>query len=391
MTRPFTREEYEERLGRLRVVMAERAIDALIVDTCEMLDYFTGYAVSENRYRAAVIRPRGNPVMAVRKLDEQPFLNAAWFEDRRAFADTEDPVAVVAEVVGDATRVGLDLNSYCMPAKRFRHLEGLLRGAEFVDVSDVLMPMRLRKSPAEIEVMRTAAGIADEAMRRAIATAVPGASSRRAASVASGAFVELGADFGRTGPITVGRGWNFMHGKLSGEPLAEGDVLHLELVPKVRGYCARLMRPAVMGEPAAELADAAAALVELQDLQIAAMMPGAEARAVDAIMREGAVRAGLRRDYVNNTGYTLGYYFEQAPRTSDFTRLFTPDAEWRLEAGMTFHMYASADVGVAFSETVAVTDGGAERLTRTERRLFRCGEDAGAASRSPGALAGAAQ
>ena len=199
-----------------------------------------------------------------------------------------------------------------MPAKRFRHLEGLLRGAEFVDVSDVLMPMRLRKSPAEIEVMRTAAGIADEAMRRAIATAVPGASSRRAASVASGAFVELGADFGRTGPITVGRGWNFMHGKLSGEPLAEGDVLHLELVPKVRGYCARLMRPAVMGEPAAELADAAAALVELQDRQIAAMVPGAEARAVDAIMREGAVRVGLRRDYVNNTGYTLGYYFAGA-------------------------------------------------------------------------------
>ena len=377
--RTFPREEYEERLRRLRAVMAERAVDALIVDTCEMLDYFTGYAVSENRYRAAVIRPEGNPVMAVRKLDEQPFLNAAWFDERRTFTDAEDPVAVVAEVVGDAVRVGLDLNSYCMPVKRFRHLERLLGGAEFVDLSDVLMPMRLRKSPAEVEVMRTAAAIADDAMRRAIAAAVPGASSRRAASVASGAFVEQGADFGRTGPITVGCGWNFMHGKLSDEPLANGDVLHLELVPKVRGYCARLMRPAVMGAPSAKLVDAAAALVALQDRQIAAMAPGAEARAVDAIMREGAVRAGLRRDYVNNTGYTLGYYFEQAPRTSDFTRLFTADADWRLEAGMTFHMYASADAGVAFSETVLVTDGGAERLTRTERRLFRCGEGADAA------------
>ena len=374
--RTFPREEYEERLRRLRAVMAERAVDALIVDTCEMLDYFTGYAVSENRYRAAVIRPEGNPVMVVRKLDEQPFLNTAWFDERRAFTDTEDPVAVVAEVVGGATRVGLDLNSYCMPVKRFRHLERRLAGVEFVDLSDVLMPMRLRKSPAEVAVMRTAAAIADDAMRRAIAAAVPGASSRRAASVASGAFVEQGADFGRTGPITVGRGWNFMHGRLSDEPLTAGDVLHLELVPKVRGYCARLMRPAVMGEPSPELADAAAALIEIQDRQIAAMVPGAEARTVDAIMREGAVRAGLRRDYVNNTGYTLGYYFEQAPRTSDFTRLFTADADWRLEAGMTFHMYASADAGVAFSETVLVTDGGAERLTRTERRLFRCGEGA---------------
>ena len=380
MTGPFPREEYEERLRRLRSVMAERRLDAVIVDTSEMLNYFTGFAISENRYRAAVIRPRGNPVMAVRKLDEQPFLNAAWFEDRRVFADTEDPVAVVAEVVGEVARVGLDLNSYCMPAKRFRHLERLLGGARLVDLSDVLMPMRLRKSPAEVQVMRVAAAIADEAMRRAIVATGPGGSSRRAASVASGAFVELGADFGRTGPITVGRGWNFMHGKLSDEPLVEGDVLHLELVPKVHGYCARLMRPAVMGEPSPELAGAAAALVELQDRQSAAMVTGAEARAVDAIMREGAVQAGLRRDYANNTGYTLGYYLEQAPRTSDFTRLFTADAHWRLEAGMTFHMYASADAGIAFSETVLVTDGGPERLTRTERRLFRCGEDTGAMS-----------
>jgi len=184
----------------------------------------------------------------------------------------------------------------------------------------------------------------------------------------------LGADFGRTGPITVGRGWNFLHGKLSDEPLQPGDILHLELVPKVSGYCARLMRPAVMGAPSAKLSDAATALIEIQDRQIAAMVPGAIASDVDAIMRQGAVDACLRDDYVNNTGYTLGYYFEQAPRTSDFTRLFTPDADWRLEAGMTFHMYTSAAAGIAFSETVLVTHDGPECLTKIERKLFQCGE-----------------
>lgn len=76
---------------------------------------------------------------------------------------------------------------------------------------------------------------------------------------------------------------------------------------------------------------------------------------------------------------TLGCCFEQAPWTSVFTRLIAAEADWRLEAGMTFHLYASADAGVAFSETVLVTDSGPERRTRTERRLFRCGEGAGAA------------
>ena len=117
-------------------------------------------------------------------------------------------------------------------------------------------------------------------------------------------------------------------------------------------------------------------LIALQDAQIAAMVPGAWARDVDAILREGAVAAGLRPDYVNNTGYTLGYYFDQAPRSSDFTRRFTADADWRLEAGMVFHMYTSATAGIAFSETVHVTPQGPELLTTTERRLFQCGEEA---------------
>ena len=372
----FPEDEYAGRLARLRAVMAERGIDTVIADECEMLHYFTGFTISENLYRAVVIPKAGTPTMVVRKLDEQPFVDTAWFDRRRAFADVEDSIAVTAHVIEaeGAGCVGLDMNSYCMTAKRFLHLQELLPGTRFVDLSDVMRALRLNKSPREIGVLRKAAFVADESMRRAIAATRPGASSRTAQAAASAAFMELGADVARTGPITVGRGWNFMHGKPTSDPLQPGDILHVELVPKVSGYCARLMRPAVMGAPSAELAEAAAKLIEIQDRQIAAMVPGAEARDVDAILRDGAVKAGLRPDYVNNTGYTLGYYFEQAPRTSDFTRLFTPQADWRLEPGMVFHMYTSAAAGVAFSETVLVGEAGPEQLTKLERRLFRCGE-----------------
>lgn len=380
MKKVFPIEEYDERLERLRSIMAARNLDAVIADESEMLHYFTGFAISENLYRAAVIPRDGTPIMIVRKLDEQPFLNAAWFENRRAFVDTDNPIEILGEVLHEigATngRIGLDMNSYCMPAARFRLLEDVIPNAEFVDMNDVFRPMRLQKSSREIKVLKKAAAVADRAMVRAIAAAIPGTSSRQAAAEASKAFIELGADFGRTGPITVGRGWNFMHGKLSDDPLLPGDILHIELVPKVNGYCARLMRPAVMGTPSAEVRDATAALIALQDQQFAAMKPGANAGDVDAILRNGAVKEGLRPDYVNNTGYTLGYYFEQAPRTSDFTRVFTKDADWVLEAGMTFHMYTSASAGVAISETIHVTPDGAERLTRLERRLFQCGEGA---------------
>jgi Xaa-Pro dipeptidase len=129
------------------------------------------------------------------------------------------------------------------------------------------------------------------------------------------------------------------------------------------------MRCVALGPIDAERRHAAELLVALQDAQLAAMKPGAAARDVDAILRNGVLAAGLRESYPNVTGYTLGYYSRVPIRSSDFTRCFLQSAEWRLEAGMVFHMYTSAR-GVSFSETVLVGDQGAERLTKLDRRLF---------------------
>jgi Xaa-Pro dipeptidase len=129
------------------------------------------------------------------------------------------------------------------------------------------------------------------------------------------------------------------------------------------------MRPTVIGAPSAGQAAAVRRLVEIQDLQLAAMKPGAVARDVDRLCRDAVLAAGLRDRYDNATGYTLGYYAPWSPRTSDFTRVFLPTSEWVLEPAMVFHMYVSAQ-GLAFSETVLVTETGAERLTRSERMLF---------------------
>jgi Xaa-Pro dipeptidase len=129
------------------------------------------------------------------------------------------------------------------------------------------------------------------------------------------------------------------------------------------------MRCVSLGEPSPELAEGASILAEIQDRQIAAMVPGALASEVDAILRQGVLQAGLRPSYDNITGYTLGLYAPAGPRTSDFTRIFTPVSNWRIEAGMVFHMYASA-AGASFSETVGITEDGPECLTKFPRSLI---------------------
>jgi Xaa-Pro dipeptidase len=129
-----------------------------------------------------------------------------------------------------------------------------------------------------------------------------------------------------------------------------------------------MMRPAVIGQPSTQQHDDAARLIEFQDQQFAAMKSGALASDVDRILRDQVLEAGLRSDYDNVTGYTLGYYGSMLPaRSSDFTRVFLPTSSWVLEPGMVFHMYAWGR-GMSFSETVLVTETGHERLTKLERK-----------------------
>jgi Xaa-Pro dipeptidase len=375
--RRFPRSEFEARLARLRAAMRRHGVEVMLLDDCEVLNYFTGYDTSLNLYRACLVPLEGQPVMVLRALDAAPFLEQAWFADHVGFADTDSPPGKVAETLAARgfarAAIGFDPGSHAMSVASYEALRAALPEARFVPLFRLPWELRLVKSPAEIARIGRAAAILDRVMGEIVESVEPGVTERQVAAIAARRFLELGGDPGHVGPITAGRGWDFLHAPLHDRPLGEGDVLHLELVSRYAGYNARLMRCLVFGpiEPARRRT--AERLIALQDAQLRAMRPGSVAREVDAILREGALREGLRPSYPNITGYTLGYYSKLPLRSSDFTRTFDPAAEWRLEPGMAFHMYASAE-GVSISETVVVREGGAERLTRLPRRLFSTAE-----------------
>ena len=369
----FSSAEFAARLERLRAAMRTHAVDVMILDDCEILAYFTGYETTLNLYRACIAPREARPVMVLRALDAEPFRSQSWFQDHEAFADGDDPVEKLAAALRSrgfgAAAIGFDSGSHALSVAGYERLRGLLPGARFVPMHQVPWELRLVKSPAEIALIRRAAELLDHAVGEIIDVLAPGMTPREVKAMAWRRLTDLGADPALIGYVAAARGWNFLHAQSEETPLEAGDVLHLELVSRYRGYEARLMRCVALGPIDAERRHAAELLVALQDAQIAAMKPGAVACDVDAILRNGVLAAGLRESYPNVTGYTLGYYSRVPIRSSDFTRCFLPSAEWRLEAGMVFHMYTSAR-GVSFSETVLISDEGAERLTKLDRRLF---------------------
>lgn len=360
-------------LSRLRSAMLAADIEVMLIDHGELLAWLTGYTVSETRYRACLVPLQDEPWMVLRQLDAAPCRAQSPQLAIDAYRDEDDPWLAVAQSLTrrgyQRARLGADYASYGMTVHSWQQLARHLPGVRWCDFSGLSDRLRSVKFQAEIASLRQAAGIADATLAQLSAQVQGGWRVRDVAALAAAQFLRLGADSGETGPIVIASGDSgFLHASGHEQRLQAGDVLHVELIPKVRHYSARLMRPLIVGEISAARAALAQQLIAIQDRQLRAMKPGIAACTVDAVAREAVLSAGLREDYSNITGYALGLY-TRTPRPSDFSCCFHPQAPWLLEENMVFHMYISAQ-GLAFSETVRVTAQGAERLTTLPRQPF---------------------
>lgn len=362
---------FAPRMARLRDAMAVAGCDAFLADHAELIAWIGGYTVSETLYRAVIVPMDGTPCFVLRSIDAGPCRSGVWFSDVATFDDHEDPHGAVANALAArglaSARIGVDPMSYGHTVATAQRLAGLLPEARFVQLPGLSDRLRACKFADEVDAIAAAAAIADQCMLGLEGNIHPGLTVREVAAMAAAAQLRLGADDGGPGPILVSGGHvDFLHGSGLDRTVMPGDILHVELTPRVGNYGARLMRPVFVGDPPAGAAETFNRLATLQDRQIAAMRPGALARDVDALLRTAVVAAGLRPDYGNVTGYAMGLY-ARTPRPSDFSQSFHSAADFVLESGQVFHMYASAR-GVAMSETVLVTNTGPRRLTACPRR-----------------------
>jgi len=368
--------EFGLRHDRLRAEMVARGIDMLLLDQPEMIFHAVGHAMSEGYQQFCLIPASGEIVMILRSVDQGTCLDYSVLAAANVigYADWEDPITIlVAQIKARGlahNTIAIDRDSYNMTLNRFQALRDALPETQWQDFSELLRDMRSVKCVDEIRLLERACEIADQALAAILRDFRPGDTDRDCVAMAAAHTIRLGGDAGVVGPVTKALTDSRMHALVEDVPLERGDILHVELIPQYQGYSARIMRPVFVGIPDESISAMAALIVEIQDRQIAAMRTGARACDVDAIMRDGMLKAGLKKSYQNVSGYSLGYYQQFTCRSSDFTYVFRPGDAWCLKRNMVFHMYAAAN-GLAFSETVQVTDEGGVRLTRTPRTLLR--------------------
>ncbi|WP_417280937.1 M24 family metallopeptidase [Celeribacter sp.] len=361
------------RVAKLAEVLRARNIDAAIIDAAEHMRYLFGYSASAVMYQCCIVTADGSAHAIIRELDDALFESASWVTERATYVDWEDPFDLL---ISEIQRLGLasatiaqELDSNYLTVRDQRRLAAALPDVQFADISGVILKMRARKSPAEIEEHRRAAAIADLGVSAVLDAMAEGVSEGELVAAGYAAALAGGADNNAPRLVLLGMGvtTQHMHGGVGNRRLEVGQPVHIELLPQSNGYSTRVMRPAVLGPLPSNLQSSVEQLAEIQDRQLSAMRPGVPAREIDRLAREELVKVGLRDRFPHNTGYGIGII--TGPKLADFAHLFTPAAEWELQQGMVFHMYLSA-AGIQISDTICVTENGIEVLTRLPRKLL---------------------
>ena len=355
------------RLAALRRLLGERALDAALVTDAADVRYLSGF--------------RGDEAILLVS-DEQAYVCA----DSRFWAQIEGEVAgfelVRSEggeaLVGDALaawaaadrrgegerRLGFQGGdvSYASHRRLRRRFGGRL-----VDVGARLSALREVKDEAELQLMRAAAAIADEALEEVVAQGLRGRTEAAVAWAVEQAVRSGGAEAVAFATIVAaGPRGALPHAIPGDEVIGDGDLVVVDMGARLDGYHSDITRTFAVGRAAAQERAVYEIVLAAQLAGIAAVRGGVEARTVDAAARGVIEAAGYGERFGHGTGHGVGLEIHEAPLLNRRGReRLTPGMVVTVEPGI----YLEGRFGVRIEDTVVVTAGGCERLTLFPKEL----------------------
>jgi Xaa-Pro dipeptidase len=371
--------EYRRRLAIVQEGIAGLQLDGAVVLGPENIFYLTGYeTIGYSSFQLAIVPAGGEPRLLVRELERGAVRRLSWMAgEPGTIQDGADPIEStidLLEALGLAGgRLGIDRSSWFLTANQYLALTERLPGATIADGSGLVERARRIKSPLEIDCIRQAARYTEAAMRAGIDAIHAGAYDNEVAAAAAAAIFRAGSEYMTIAPIvTSGYRSGIAHTTFARRRIEEGDAALLEIGGVHRRYAGPLMRSAVAGPPsdlARRMYDACSRAL---DAAIAAIRPGVSAGSVHDACQRVIDEAGFEPNFRKRLGYSVGVGFAPDWGEGHILHLSKGDAT-PLEPGMVFHMPPAlreySVVGVGCSETVAVTDGGAEVITNFPREL----------------------
>jgi ectoine hydrolase len=383
---PFDEAEYQSRLSRVRAEMEKRGLELLIITDVANQHYLTAYdGWSFYTPQIVVVPFADRPYWIGRAMDAAGGKLTAWIGADHVIGFPEDfvqqtdrhPVDWMASWLAGKgwrrARIGIELESYYYSPKAHARLVAGLPDATFIEAGLLVNWIRAKKTRAEIDYMRKAARLVEAAMRAAYETIAPGvrecdAIAKIYAAQIAGAADHAGDITSLPPTILAGENASAPHMLWGDRKFGANETVALELAGACRHYHAGLARTMQLGKPKQEVLEMAKAVIEGMEAVVDTVGPGTAAEQVHAAWNKVIGRYGLKKE--SRIGYAIGIGYP--PDWGEHTISLRPGDRTVLEPGITIHCILGMWMegwGLEVSETILVTEKGAECLTKFPRDL----------------------
>ncbi|MBQ0760894.1 MAG: Xaa-Pro dipeptidase [Zhongshania sp.] len=375
MTFPF--EEYERRLSELRLRIADRRLDAVVISDPENIMYLTDYQTTGYSFFQALVVPLNDePFMITRALEESNIIARTWVERTRPYPDTGDAIQMLVDALREfglsKKRIGYERNSYFFPAYQQDRIHTTLTEAKLLDCFGIVEQGRICKSSAEIQLMRKAAFATEAGMQAGIDACQAGVTENEIGAAISAAMFRAGGEPPAVMPyVTSGPRTMIGHATWEGRTVLPGEHVFLEVGGCYRRYHTAMMRTVVLGKLSHSMHHAQEKMKYALQAVREKVQPGMTVSDADNLVRNIISDNDCGARLITRSGYSIGIAFPPSWDEGYIVSLKQGESTV-LQPGMTFHIIpwmwgVDGDKTCGISDTIYITDDGCESFFTMDR------------------------
>lgn len=304
----------KKRIDQLLKSCKRLSIDALLVNSQDNVQYLTGMA-------------GGQGYLLISRFGLWYFTHYVYLEEAKKISlwqvvhaqeNMAQAIARQAKKSGIRT-IGFEAKS--LSFLEYKRLKDAITASDvnFVKTSDVVERIRACKSPAELNAIRKAVMITEEALEFAQGLMEGGDISERDLAIQLERFMKLKGDNSVAfSPIVAGdAGAAFPHYVPGPDKLNEKKIVLIDLGAKCCGYCADLTRVFFLGKISGHYIKKIYNIVKgAQDAAIRKIRPGVPAADIDLAARRYIEKKGLGKFFGHGLGHGVGLCVHEAPYIS---------------------------------------------------------------------------
>lgn len=351
-------------IERIQEILKERGLDGLLLTDEKNQRYAAGFAFTDGA--VLVGREKAWLVTDSRYIEAAEKAAAAgvtvWLYDR------ERPLMErLKEAVREAGMERLAAEDGKLSHRDYLGYEKAL-GMELLPAGELMTQLRAAKTEEEIDAMRAAQAIAEQALEDVLGLIRPGMTEKQVMAELVYRTLRYGSEGNSFDPIVVsGPNTSLPHGVPGDRVIQRGDFVTMDFGCLKDGYCSDMTRTVAIGEASDEMRNVYDIVLQAQLAGIAVARAGIPGKEIDAAARKVITEAGYGPYFGHGFGHSLGLDIHESP-----------SANLRGEAPMPAGAVCSAEpgiylpgrFGVRIEDVMILREKGCEVITKAPKKLI---------------------